>query len=118
MLYFAEPAGKISFEKFVKRLFMGIPADETAVSASLKAIEAFFDVVNGLLQRRKWMAGEQFTLVDIYYIPMILRLAACGYEDVVSTREAVAAWWHRVISRPAIEKLLAADREAAASARK
>ncbi|EFQ33699.1 glutathione S-transferase domain-containing protein [Colletotrichum graminicola M1.001] len=117
MHYFSDPAGKIGFEKFAKK-FMGLPADEAVVSAALKSVEMFFNVAEGLLQKQEYMAGKDFTLVDIYYIPMIQRLFACGYGDVIQSRKAVSAWWDRVINRPAIQKLLAADKEAMAAARK
>lgn len=117
MAYFAEPAGKITFEKFVK-LKIGLPPDEAAVSTALRSIEVFFDIAEGLLQRRDYMAGNEFTLVDIYYIPLIQRLFAIGYGEVIAGREAVNAWWNRCISRPAIQKLLAADKEAASAASK
>lgn len=114
MLYFAEPAGRIAFEKFAKR-FMGLPPDEIAVSNALRSVEMFFDVADGLLRKKEYMAGSNFTLVDIYYIPLIQRLFACGYGNVIVSRKFVSAWWNRCISRPAIKKLLAADKEAAAA---
>ena len=116
--YFNEPAGKIGFEKFAKR-FMGLPADEAVVATALKSVEAFFDVAERVLQRKDYMAGQEFTLVDIFYIPMVSRLFASGYGDLILSRKAVSAWWDRVVNRPAVSKLLAADREAmAAAARK
>ncbi|KAF2003196.1 glutathione S-transferase [Amniculicola lignicola CBS 123094] len=115
MLYFSEPVNKITFEKFVKK-FKGLPADEAVVSNALQGVEAFFDVAERLLQHKDYMAGNEFTLVDIYYIPLIRRLFACGYGDVILNRKAVNAWWKRCVDRPAIQKLLAADQEAAAAA--
>jgi glutathione S-transferase len=114
-LYFADPAGKIAFEKFAKK-FMGLPANEAVVSDALRAVETYFDIAEPLLQHRDYMAGNDFTLVDIYYIPLIQRLFACGYGDVILSRKAVSAWWGRCVSRPAIQKLLAADKEAALAA--
>jgi glutathione S-transferase len=116
-LYFAEPAGKITFEKFVKK-FMGLPPNETVVSDALQSVNAFFDVTERLLQHRNYMAGNDFTLADIYYIPLIQRLFVCGYGDIILSRKAVSAWWDRCINRPAIQKILAADKEAAAAVRK
>lgn len=115
MLYFASPAGVIAFEKFAKK-FMGLSADEAVVADALRAVENFFDVAEGLLQRSDYMAGGEFSLVDIYYIPLIQRLFACGFGDVVRSRRAVSAWWDRCVERPAIRKMVVADREAAAAA--
>lgn len=94
---------------------MGLPADEAVVSDALRSVETFFDVEEGLLGRKDYMAGDEFTLVDIYYVPLIRRLFACGYGDVVS-RVSVGAWWDRVMSRPAIRNMLAAEEEARAAA--
>lgn len=114
MLYFAEPAGRIAFEKFAKK-FIGLPVDEAAVSTALRMVEAFFDVAERLLQYSNYMAGKDFTLVDIYYIPLIQRLISCGYEDVILSRKSVRAWWERCLDRPAIKSMLVADKEAAAA---
>jgi glutathione S-transferase len=117
MLYFAEPAGRISFEKFVKR-FVGLPPDDAVVSDALRSVEMFFDVAEHLLHDKDYMAGNEFTLVDIYYIPLIRRLFACGYGDVIGSRKAVNAWWERCVNRPAIQGMLAADKEATVAASK
>lgn len=114
MLYFAEPAGKIGFEKFAKK-FMGLPADESVVAGALRSVETFFDVAERLLQHRDYIAGKNFTLVDIYYIPLIQRLFACGYGNIILSRKAVSSWWDRCVNRPAIQKLLAADKEVMAA---
>jgi len=115
LLYFAEPAGRIAFEKFAKR-YMGLPPDDAVVSDALRSVEMFFDVAERLLHHRDYMAGNDFTLVDIYYIPLIQRLFACGYGDIIVSREAVSAWWDRCVNRPAIQRMLAADKEAAVAA--
>lgn len=117
MLYFAEPAGKIAFEKFAKR-FMGLPPDEALVSDALQSVELFFDIAERLLHLKDYMAGNEFTLVDIYYIPLIQRLFGCGYGGIITSREAVSAWWNRCVNRPAIQSILAADKEAANAASK
>ncbi|KAM0342401.1 hypothetical protein ACHAPU_009588 [Fusarium lateritium] len=111
--YFAEPAGRINFEKFAKK-FMGRPPNEAVVTEALKSVEAFFDIAERLLEEKSYMAGSEFTLVDIYYIPLIQRLFMCGYGESITSRKAVSGWWDRVINRPAIQKMIAADKEAAA----
>ncbi|KAH6638690.1 putative glutathione-S-transferase theta, GST [Truncatella angustata] len=115
MLYFAESAGKIAFEKFAKK-FMGLPPDDAVVSDALRSVEMFFDVAERLLHCKDYMGGNDFTLADIYYIPLIQRLFACGYGHIIISRKAVSAWWDRCTNRPAIQSMLAADREAASAA--
>jgi glutathione S-transferase len=112
MLYFAEPAGTIAFEKFSKS-FMGLPPDDAVVSNALRSVEMLFDIAERLLYHKDYMTGYDFTLIDIYYIPLIRRLFACVYGDILVSREAVSAWWDRCMNRPAIQRMLAADKEAA-----
>ncbi|XWW97037.1 hypothetical protein V2A60_005017 [Cordyceps javanica] len=114
--YFAAPAGTISFEKFAKNKFFGLPADEAAVSKALGALESFFDVVAALLRERRYMAGDDFTVVDLYYIPSIQKLIACGYGNVVFSRKAVGDWWERCINRPAVQRIVAVEKETALEA--
>ncbi|KAI1874163.1 uncharacterized protein JN550_002742 [Neoarthrinium moseri] len=113
-LYFADAAGRIAFEKFAKR-FMGLSPNEAVVSDSLRSIEMFLDVAERLLHHQEHMAGSSFSLVDIYYIPLVQRLVECGYGDVIVSRKAVSAWWDRCMARPAIQEMVAADKEAAAA---
>lgn len=66
---------------------MGLRPDEAVFSNALRSVETFFDIAERLLQGKSYMAGNDFTLVDIYYIPLIQRLfVRYGYaeESVVS----------------------------------
>lgn len=114
MAYFGDAAGKLAFEKYAKKL-RGWPTDEAVVAECLKSLGAFFDVAEGILSHQPWMAGDNFTLVDIFYIPLVERLVQVGHEDLITSRKAVNAWWERATCRPAIAKLLAADKAEAAA---
>lgn len=114
-LYFAEPAGKISFEKFLKPI-LGLPVNEAAVTEAMRSLETFCDVTERHLNQHSYMAGDEFSLVDIYYIPLVQRLFVCGYGEVITGRKALGAWWERCINRPAIKEMLAADKAAAPAA--
>ena len=117
MLYFAEPATRIGYEMFAKKL-RGLTPDEAIIAAAVPAVESFFDVAERLLQDREYMAGNEFTLVDIFYVPLVRRLFVCGYGDMVLSRKAVSAWWDRCINRPATRDMFAADEQPAGAAPK
>jgi glutathione S-transferase len=114
MFYFADPVQKLAFQKFVKKFMTGGAPDEKVVAESLQALETFFENAEQLLQKRTYMAGETYTLVDLYYVPLMLRLFAVGHGDLITSRKAVNAWYERCLGRPATQKVLAADKEAAA----
>ncbi|KAH7069225.1 putative glutathione-S-transferase theta, GST [Paraphoma chrysanthemicola] len=115
MFYFADPVQKLTFEKFIKKLMTGGAPDEKVVADSLQALETYFDTAEILLQKRSYMAGESYTLIDLYYIPLMLRLFAVGHGDLITSHKTVNAWYERCVSRPAIQRVLAADKEAAAA---
>lgn len=116
MFYFADPVQKLAFEKFIKKVMTGGAPDEKVVADSLKALETYFDAAENLLQKRSYMAGENYTLIDLYYIPLMLRLFTVGHGELITSRKAVNAWYERCVSRSAIQRVLAADKEAAATA--
>jgi glutathione S-transferase len=89
----------------VKR-FSGAPPDNAVVSDALRSLETFFDIADRLLKDKDYMAGNEYTLVDIYYIPLIQRLVACGFGDLITSRKAVNAWWDRCADRPAVQKIV------------
>lgn len=113
-VYFTDAATRVAFEKFAKKL-LGLPPNEVAIEEGLRMVGAYFDVAERLLHSNDYMAGDKFTLVDLYYIPLIQRLFTCGYGNIILSRKAVSAWWDRCVTRPAIQKVLADDQKAAAT---
>ncbi|PVI05430.1 glutathione S-transferase domain-containing protein [Periconia macrospinosa] len=113
--YFSSPAGNIAFENFVKVRMLKLPPDEKVISDSVKSLNDFFDVAEDILSKNEYMAGKAFSLVDIYYIPVIHRLIDCGVGDLITSRKAVSAWWDRCNSRPAIKASVAAEKETLAA---
>ena len=65
MFYFADPVQKLAFEKFIKKFMTGGAPDEKVVANSLQALETYFDASENLLQGRRYMAGESYTLIDV-----------------------------------------------------
>lgn len=88
-----------------------LPTDEDAVSEAVKSLSDFFDVQERLLKKGEYMAGVQFSLVDIYYIPAILRLFMLGYEYLVRDRPSLSAWWDRCMDRPAVQAWMSAGKK-------
>jgi glutathione S-transferase len=60
------------------------------------------------------MAGETFSLVDVYYIPLVQRLFTCEFGDVVTKREGVNAWWKRCTERESVRGCLGGEAGGAA----
>ncbi len=68
---------------------------------ALAAWERIFgDLENRLADHRNWIMGDQFTLADINYAPLIARLEAIGFLDLwLDKRDRTLKWWQRIKSR-------------------
>ena len=96
---------------------MALPPDEGIVSEAVRSLEEFFEVAERLLHQNDYMAGNDFSLIDIYYIPVVQRLFDCGHGDLITTRAAVSAWWDRCTNRPAVRNLLDGNKRVLAAVR-
>jgi glutathione S-transferase len=62
------------------------------------------------------MAGESYTLINLYYTPLMLRLLAVGQGNLITSHKAVIAWYDCCMIRLALQRVLAAGTEAAEAA--
>lgn len=98
-------ADVVSYERFAKAT-MGLQADEGRVGEARGRLGAHFGVLEGLLGGQEYMVGNEFSLVDIWYLVVVVRLRHSGEGELVSGRMNLNAWWERCLGRPAVEKFL------------
>ncbi|WP_455373188.1 glutathione S-transferase family protein [Limibacillus halophilus] len=93
-------------EKVMKRfLGMGSP-DSKAIRAGRANIGYHLDYIGWLSERRRWLAGDHFSLADVAAAAHLSCLDYLG--DVPwETQEAAKDWYARVKSRPSFRPLLA-----------
>ena len=93
-------------EKVMKR-FLGLgQPDSVAIRAGLANIHTHLDYVSFLVERRNWLAGEEFSLADIAagaHLSAVDYLGNVPWDDHAEAR----AWYARLKSRPAFRPLLA-----------
>lgn len=93
-------------EKIMKR-FLGLgEPNSSAIRAGQANIHPHLDYIGWLMERRKWLAGDEFSLADI---TAAAHLSAVDYLGDVpwAEHEAAKDWYMRVKSRPAFRPLLA-----------
>jgi len=96
---FTTHAMKIIYEDLFKKM-QGAPADSTAIQAGTTGVSKALDILNHRLGEVAYIAGADFTLADICYMPYVEYLFAAGHGDLITSRANVAAWWNRVSTRP------------------
>lgn len=92
-------------EKVVKRFLSLGEAHGPSVRAGRANIHYHLDYIGFLTERRKWLAGENFTLADI---TAASHLSAVDYIGDVPWEEhkAAAKWYEKVRNRPSFRAIL------------
>lgn len=103
--FYAEVGMNLIGEKVMKR-FLGLGSpDSRAIRAGKTNIHAHLDYISYLVERRTWLAGDQFTLADI---SAGAHLSCVDYLDDVPWADHPLAkdWYARIKSRPSFRDLL------------
>ncbi|KAJ7775494.1 glutathione S-transferase [Mycena metata] len=87
----------------------GLPVDHAVIDETLVALAEKLDAYEAILDKQKFAAGNEFSLVDIFYLMYAPLLASRAGIDVMTKAERpnVTRWWNELIGRPAWVKLQA-----------
>ena len=101
-----EVTANLLYERVNKKLMgQGYP-DSRAIKTGSSKIKYHLDYMGWLLERRRWLAGEDMTLADF---TAAAHLSCLDYNSDVdwSRSAAVREWYAKIKSRPAFRPLLA-----------
>ncbi|KAF5967522.1 glutathione S-transferase [Fusarium bulbicola] len=105
--YFDPTVKTLAYEKIFKG-FMGRGDPDRATVERLEIdLAKVLEHYEKVLSHSEYLAGSQFSLVDIYHIPWFQFLPRLGLQDEITKRPALSAWWTRVSDRPACKDLTA-----------
>jgi len=62
------------------------------------------DVFDQILGKQKYMGGDEFSLIDIFYLPHTQKLFVIGEGAFIESRPNLKAWWERVSTRDSWKK--------------
>ena len=96
---FTVPAMKVIMAAYFGP-FMGKPVDEAAVAEGRKGVERALEVMERQLSKTPYIAGNDFTLADIGFMPYIEYLFAAKQGDLFDKFPKAAAWWGKISERP------------------
>jgi len=71
-------ATDLAFNRIAAKL-LGIPGDQDAIARGEKALPAVIGIVEGELGKDKWMLGNEFSLVDCGYTPVLNVIEKAGF---------------------------------------
>ena len=82
----------------------GYGPEQVAIARPL--IERAVAVASHQLANHEFLAGAQFSLADISWMPYVAGLAATEFKELVLGQPAFTAWWQRVSSRPGWQRVV------------
>lgn len=103
--YFSAPTMRLVREKLFHPL-RGLPVDAQNVAAARAELARTLDVLDQPLATQPYLAGQEFSLADIGFMPYIEYLYAAQESELITSRPQVAAWWGRVSARPSWQTLV------------
>ncbi|KAJ6484097.1 glutathione S-transferase [Mycena sanguinolenta] len=103
---FYPPALKMLAEIFGKK-HRGLPVDQAVLDEALTQLSTVLDVYEGSLGKHKFVAGDEFSLADLFHYALAPLLVEHGLDIMTTRAPNVTRWWNEVISRPAWVKLQA-----------
>ena len=83
----------------------GQPTEEPALEKARNALSENLDVFNNILAKQDYMGGDVFSLIDIFYMPLVGKLFEVQEGDLFGPRHNVQAWWERVSARDSWKKM-------------
>jgi glutathione S-transferase len=101
----AEVTQHLVYEKIMKRLLSLGEPNSAAIRAGHSNIHIHLDYIGWLIDSRKWLAGEEFSLADIAaaaHISCIDYLGDVPWDDHPRAKD----WYARIKSRPSFRDIL------------
>jgi glutathione S-transferase len=94
-------ATDLAFNRIAAKL-LGVPGDQDAIARGEKALPVVLAIIERQLAKGKWMLGNEFSLVDCDYCPVlnVIEKAGFNYRDFPK----VQAYLDACRSRPAWQK--------------
>ncbi|KEF54580.1 uncharacterized protein A1O9_09022 [Exophiala aquamarina CBS 119918] len=103
--YFTPPVWKVTGEICMKPLLGFGPPDPLVVDASWLSVEESLHILNDRLAHQPYLAGESFSLVDIWTMPWFAQLLRVkGRAETLGPHSNIQFWWNKVTERPAWKK--------------
>jgi glutathione S-transferase len=89
-LQFSPAVNPLNFELIIKPM-IGMTTDMPNVEKKAAELSAVLDVYEAHLSKNKYLAGDEFTLVDLNHMPEVYLLCKSSKGDLINSRPHVKA---------------------------
>jgi glutathione S-transferase len=96
--HISPPATELAFNRIAVKL-TGMKGDEDAIARGERALPDVIGIVEGHLAKNRWMLGDDFSLVDCAYCPVLNVIEKAAFSFAAFPK--VSAYLDAVRARPA-----------------
>jgi len=82
--------------KFVYHHVFKRPQEEAVLELAAQKVDLATQVLDARLAQSQYLAGPEFSLADVCYLPYFEYITGSPAKDLLLKRPAVADWWQRV----------------------
>lgn len=100
---------KVLFNRLVAPKLLKLPYDEAVAQQGEAELPPLLAWLEGVAPESGWLVGEAFTLADLSVASMLRTLAYVGFGPDATTCPRTAAWYGRVVERPAWQRIAAVE---------
>ena len=90
--------------KFVAEYVFKRPQEPAVLEAAGKALETTCGVMEAQLAKTPFLAGPDFTLADVGFMPYLEYAMATPAKDIFAKFPRVMSWWNKISERPTWRK--------------
>ena len=83
----------------------GMTTDEAAVKAAADKVAQGLDIMDAHLGKNEYLAGEQFTIADVFFIPYFALTLYTPEATLITSRPNIDAWFKKITARPSWAKV-------------
>ncbi|CAE6525846.1 unnamed protein product [Rhizoctonia solani] len=94
---FDPPASTITYERIVRPMRAETP-DQELIKKCTDTLIAKMDGYERILSKQKYLAGDTFTLADLFHLPYC-QIISVIEPQIINSKPHVKAWWDDISSR-------------------
>jgi len=99
------PAGLPLLGESIRSQRENRPVDEKIKATSMENLGKVFDVYEAQLSKHKYLAGDTYTLADVFHTPLLLKVNTLDlFAGAFNNRPHVKTWVDNITSNPAFLK--------------
>ena len=90
--------------KFIYHYTFKRTQEDAVLAAAATSLDTAFSVMEARLTKTPYLAGDQFTLADLFFMPYLEYGMGSPIKEQLAKYPHVSAWWNKVSERPTWQK--------------